>query len=377
MLQRVELLQLVTLRTEHFYLAAVASHPRLHGFLHLGFFEDIGAWALRWTRGKGAKKAAGKAAGAAAGQAAKKGLVAFLEKAAAKLGLSAVLAALTGGTSLLAQAALQAVLWVGGKLIGGIVRGAGWLFSGQWLALFVRGPSGRWQDDMPLLVAAAVLLPILLLFVLPWFLNPNYLHKEARDSAFVQSFGGAFGEGANPPCDPLTDPTCAVAYCDPTQQNCAWPTACGCVTQGPFSGSGQTHRTLNAIDVGIASCGSHTDVHATHDGVVTEVVSSYNENQFDNTYGNYVRLRGTDSRGNTYDTIYAHLWVVAEYDNAGRLLQPGDRLSQGDPIGKTDNNGYSFGEHLHYEYRGGGNISTILPEPVPSCGYGACPSICW
>lgn len=209
--------------------------------------------------------------------------------------------------------------------------------------------------------------------------------------AFWEPLNSGGGPGVSLTCDPTTDPTCAIAFCDTTDptRNCGWPTPCGCVTYGPFSSF--SHDTLNAIDIGRLSgqCGDgHTDVTATHNGTIIEVVNSFGENVFvSKSYGNVVRLQGVDANGNAYETLYAHLWVIAPYNeggkpngpSTGRILQAGDFIEKGHPIGKTDNNGFSYGEHLHYEYRGGDSINTIIPEKVPKgCETVAgCGNVCW
>jgi len=63
------------------------------------------------------------------------------------------------------------------------------------------------------------------------------------------------------------------------------------------------------------------------------------------TSGNYGKrimiYHGTDEKGNTYVTVYAHL---SEFN-----VKVGDSVSQGDLIGLMGNTGYSTGSHLHYE----------------------------
>ncbi|MBM3708002.1 MAG: M23 family metallopeptidase [Actinobacteria bacterium] len=63
------------------------------------------------------------------------------------------------------------------------------------------------------------------------------------------------------------------------------------------------------------------------------------------TSGNYGKrimvYHGTDNKGNTYVTVYAHL---SEFK-----VRVGDMVSQGDLIGLMGNTGYSTGTHLHYE----------------------------
>ena len=57
------------------------------------------------------------------------------------------------------------------------------------------------------------------------------------------------------------------------------------------------------------------------------------------SYGNYVKL----DHGNGYATLYAHLESVA--------VKKGQRVAQGQVIGRMGNTGRSFGAHLHFEVR--------------------------
>jgi hypothetical protein len=320
-----------------------------HAF-HLELLSDLGSWAVRFGARKAAGGAAKAAAGKVVGEGAKRGAVAAL----GKLGLSIVAAPLTLGTSFIAQAAL----WLGttalGKLWGGIKSLLGGLTGG--------GGDQRGTDwAIAGVIGAVVLLPMLFFFT----------GDVSRTAPLATSVGG-FGESAA--CDPETDPDCAAAFCDSSKQDCRWPTPCGCVTQGPNNGV-DTHARLNAIDIGTSRGGScqgasHIDVFATHDGKVEEVVSRFGENQFQSgNYGNYVKISGQDAQGKTFYTLYAHLWKTK--------VVVGARVKAGQPIGQTNNNGTSFGEHLHYELQQGPDIGTILPVAVPHCQFGACPVTCW
>lgn len=324
-------------------------HPQA---FHLELISDIGSWAVRF----GAKKAAGTAVKTAAGkvatEGAKKGVAAVL----GKVGLSGAAAVLTGGTSLLAQAAL----WLGttafGKLWGGIKSFLGGLVGAG-------GGNQKGTDwAIAALIGAVVLLPMLFFFT----------GDVSRTAPLATSVGGGIGESAA--CDPETDPNCAAAYCDPGKQDCRWPTPCGCVTQGPNNGV-DSHARLNAIDISArpnSSCpgASHVDVYATHDGKVVEVVSRFSENEYQSgNYGNYVKISGQDAQGKTFYTVYAHLWKTK--------VVVGARVRAGQPIGQTNNNGQSDGEHLHYELQQGPDIGTVLPKPIPHCAFNACPLTCW
>lgn len=163
-----------------------------------------------------------------------------------------------------------------------------------------------------------------------------------------------------------------------------WPTA-GCITQGPFAPDGlgsdgktikYSHRSANAIDIG-ASLG--TPVSAVLGGTVTRVVMIYGPGQVTcatgrsspytcrnvDSYGNVIEIRGTDANGNSYTTRYAHLLAAAPG------VRNGATVTAGQTIGYVDDNGYSTGPHLHFEYIGGGRLddprTTVLPNAVPPC----------
>jgi len=78
-----------------------------------------------------------------------------------------------------------------------------------------------------------------------------------------------------------------------------------------------------------------TPVSATANGTVIVVGTSGN-------FGKRIMIyHGTDEKGNTYVTIYAHL---AEFK-----VGVGEKVSKGDLIGLMGSTGYSTGPHLHYE----------------------------
>ncbi|PLS16388.1 hypothetical protein CVD28_18150 [Bacillus sp. M6-12] len=73
-----------------------------------------------------------------------------------------------------------------------------------------------------------------------------------------------------------------------------------------------------------------TSVVAASDGTVAK---SY----YSSTYGNVVFLKHDDK----YETVYAHL--------EKRLVNEGDKVDQGQAVGKMGNTGRSRGVHLHFE----------------------------
>jgi len=93
----------------------------------------------------------------------------------------------------------------------------------------------------------------------------------------------------------------------------------------------------NAVDI-INSCGS--PIYASADGIVTEAkgFGVYNLG-----YGNLVKIQ----HYNGTITVYAHLNEV--------LVREGNKVYQGDVIGRMGDTGNSNGCHLHFEVRGAQN----------------------
>lgn len=108
----------------------------------------------------------------------------------------------------------------------------------------------------------------------------------------------------------------------------------------PASGGwnkGELHY-YNAVDI-ISSCGS--PIYASADGIVAEAKgfgASYNLG-----YGNLVKIQ----HYNGTMTVYAHLNEV--------LVKEGNKVYQGDLIGRMGDTGNSNGCHLHFEVRGAQN----------------------
>lgn len=66
--------------------------------------------------------------------------------------------------------------------------------------------------------------------------------------------------------------------------------------------------------------------------------------EWHDSYGYYVLIdHGLDENGNHISTLYAHMSV--------KFAVAGKTVNQGDIIGQVGNTGYSFGSHLHFEYR--------------------------
>jgi murein DD-endopeptidase MepM/ murein hydrolase activator NlpD len=108
-----------------------------------------------------------------------------------------------------------------------------------------------------------------------------------------------------------------------------WP-ASGRVT----SEFGEVRITGSHRGIDIANI-TGTPIKATANGTVIAVGTSGN-------YGKRIMIyHGTDEKGNTYVTVYAHL---SEF-----IIRVGDKISQHELIGLMGSTGYSTGSHLHYE----------------------------
>jgi len=85
-------------------------------------------------------------------------------------------------------------------------------------------------------------------------------------------------------------------------------------------------------------------IKAASDGVVT-VARYYDAGG----YGKYVVIRHADGT----ETYYAHMSAV--------LVNVGDRVQEGDVIGKIGSTGFSTGPHLHF----GVMVNGQLVDPLP------------
>ena len=108
-----------------------------------------------------------------------------------------------------------------------------------------------------------------------------------------------------------------------------WPLMTGHISS-PFGyrsfNGGEFHR---ATDI---ACPTGTPIYAANSGTV--VTSTWHD-----SYGNYVLI----NHGNGYATLYAHMSL--------RLCSGGQYVEKGSVIGLVGDTGYSFGSHLHFEFR--------------------------
>lgn len=111
----------------------------------------------------------------------------------------------------------------------------------------------------------------------------------------------------------------------------------------PISGQNKLHTGIDIA--GNSPYGKN--VLASMAGTVEKVVNSYSANN-GKGYGNYVLIK----HNSTYKTRYAHL--------LNATVKVGDKVSQGQIIGKCDSTGDSTGSHLHFEIIVNGNPDNPL-----------------
>ncbi len=80
--------------------------------------------------------------------------------------------------------------------------------------------------------------------------------------------------------------------------------------------------------------------------------------KYSSSYGNYIIIdHGTDSSGNSYQTLYAH--------NAALYVSVGDYVTQGQVIAGSGSTGNSTGVHCHFEVRVNGTAVNPLNYVSP------------
>ena len=109
-----------------------------------------------------------------------------------------------------------------------------------------------------------------------------------------------------------------------THSQFIWPTS-GVITQG-YS---WYHRAIDIADP------AAPDILAAAAGVVERVIYSHYG------YGHHVVV----NHGNGYRTLYAHMTRI--------YVKVGQKVNQGQPIGRMGSTGHSTGTHLHFEIRRG------------------------
>lgn len=126
------------------------------------------------------------------------------------------------------------------------------------------------------------------------------------------------------------------------------------ITQG-FKSSHVGH------DYGWRSGYSNQPIVAIADGTVVAVVDGWGNTYPSNRiYGNYVIVK----HGGGVYSLYGHL-------AKGVYVVKGQVVKQGQVLGYMGNTGYSMGQHLHFEYRAGGNSKAYAQDPLK---YLECPA---
>ena len=111
------------------------------------------------------------------------------------------------------------------------------------------------------------------------------------------------------------------------------------------------------IDFGWWTNYSNQELVAIEDGTVIDVVDGWgNTYPSRRIYGNYVIL---DHGGGVY-SLYGHL-----LEGVKNYVKKGQKVKQGQSIGRMGNSGYSCGQHLHFELRNGGNSKAYSIDPIP------------
>ena len=143
-----------------------------------------------------------------------------------------------------------------------------------------------------------------------------------------------------------------------------WPTAQGCVTQGP--GGSYSHTGDEAVDIGKLTGDSATyKVYATHDGIAYAWTGP--DGPFSSAAGKYVEVI---SHGGIFRTYYAHLFSHSV--TSGTAVEKGTELGVMGKTGSTDG-----GAHVHYEVRGvyEGGVIEMKPPYIP-VDVGPCSDAC-
>lgn len=144
--------------------------------------------------------------------------------------------------------------------------------------------------------------------------------------------GEARSEGSGAETEDRAAPTASEA---PDSVPSGWPLSLKGFETARFGGEGGHPGVDIAVPV-------HTPVLATAGGLVAAAES-------DPVYGHYVVV----AHGGGIETMYGH--------NAVLLVEPGERVTRGQPIAYSGNSGRSTAPHLHYEIRRAGRA--IDPAP--------------
>ena len=134
------------------------------------------------------------------------------------------------------------------------------------------------------------------------------------------------------------------------------PSACGyifpvlgCTRANINNPNYPSYATHTGIDININVKGKN--VIAVKDGTVVTSTAMRNSKGQYKSYGEYIVINHHDGTM----TLYAHML------SGSRTVSPGDKVTQGQVIGKVGSTGKSSGDHLHFEVRVKG--SCVNPTP--------------
>lgn len=149
-----------------------------------------------------------------------------------------------------------------------------------------------------------------------------------------------------------TAATSAVVKIGAPPEECPspWPVGGGYITQGAYSGPGNSHRNMEAIDIGV----SLTPVSAGHSG---QVVKS----EYSSCLGNYIEI-SSSCKGKSFVSQYAHLEATK--------VRAGNTVTVGQAIGLSGNTGScTTDSHLHYRFKylpfGDPRYPSLAPYMMP------------
>ena len=111
----------------------------------------------------------------------------------------------------------------------------------------------------------------------------------------------------------------------------------------------------NGLDLGWNSKhgGKHQSIYAAADG---KVYSIKDKDRTGKSWGNFVKIYHGKINGKKVFTLYAHLLD-------GIKVKKGQKVKQGDLLGKMGSTGRSTAPHLHYEYYNGGASTKYRVDP--------------
>lgn len=113
------------------------------------------------------------------------------------------------------------------------------------------------------------------------------------------------------------------------------------------------YTTIKSKHTGVDfACSAGTPIVAVKDGTVVISTAAKNPNGTYRSYGEYIAI---DHHDGTV-TLYAHMLANS------RMVQVGDKVSQGQQIGKVGSTGNSTGNHLHFEVRTNNGKNCVDPK---------------